>query len=95
MSACHAVLIASCVVMRRGCVVWSVMESVSVRQLLCAEVRAVETTCVCHEDEMESASAHQLLSRVCMYCENNVKSAYAMKTRWKAILMECRRGGVA
>ena len=58
-------------------------------------VCCVETTCVCHEDEMESASAHQLLSSVYMHCEDDVKSASAMKTRWKAILMECRRGGVA
>ena len=58
-------------------------------------VRAVETTCVCHEDEMESASAHQLLSRVCMCYEDNVESASVMKTRWRACLMECRRGGVA
>ena len=74
MSACHAVLIASWVVMWRGCVLW--------------RRRA------CHEDEMESASAHQLLSSVYMHCEDNVESASAMKTRWKAILMECRRGGV-
>lgn len=58
-------------------------------------VCAVETTCVCHEDEMESASARQLLSRVYMHCEDNVESASAMKTRWRACLMECRRGGVA
>ena len=49
----------------------------------------------CHEDEMESASAHQLLSSVCMCYEDNVESASAMKTRWRACLMECRRGGVA
>ena len=75
MSACHAVLTTSCVVMWRECVVW--------------RGRA------CHEDEMESASTHQLLSSVYMHCEDDVKSASAMKTRWKAILMECRRGGVA
>lgn len=75
MSACYAVLIASCVVMWRECVVWR---------------RRTR-----HEDEMESASAHQLLSRVCMHCEDNEESASAMKTRWRACLMECRRGGVA
>ena len=35
----------------------------------------------CHEDEMESASAHQLLSSVCMCYADDVKSASAMKTR--------------
>ena len=75
MSACPAVLTASCVAMWRVC--------------------AVETTCICHEDEMESASARQLLSRVYMHCEDNVESASAMKTRWRACLVECRRGGGA
>ena len=51
--------------------------------------------CMYCEDDVESASAHQLLSSVYMHCEDDVKSASAMKTRWKAILMECRRGGVA
>ena len=37
----------------------------------------METTCICHEDEMESASARQLLSRVYMHCEDNVESASA------------------
>ena len=82
---CRSLPSHECVSCRADCFVYCYVKRVSV----------VETTCVCHEDEMESASAHQLLSRVYLHCEDNVESASAMKTRWRACLMECRRGGVA
>ena len=83
-----------CCYVERVCVVWrrracheDEMESASTHQLL----SRVYLHC---EDNVESASAHQLLSSVYMHCEDDVESASAMKTRWRACLMEYRRGGV-